>query len=489
MGPFGVNFSRMNTWWGRPAKAYIDYLRRCQAMLQQGQYVADILYFYGAGAPNMLPTKPLIKPALPDGYSYDACDAATLLSCVEVKNGRLTLPDGMSYRVLVLKDDQRMTPELVAKIKELVNAGATVIGPKPTESPSLKGYPQCDEQVRTLADEVWGASDGKTTTDRTFGAGRVVWGVPVGDVLKSMNLGADVEIVRRDGDNPIEWIHRRSGDDDIYYLSNQQNIIDHGVSLEIWERRYDSLAIHELEKDTARLDVAFRVADRQPELWDAVSGARRDLPEFRLENGRTIVPLSLPPSGSCFVVFRRALSTQPNSSANKNFPVLKKVAELQGPWTVAFDPKWGGPARVTFDKLDDWTKRPEPGIKYYSGRATYHKMFDVAKVIRVSGKCTYLDLGTLRCLAEVRLNGKDLDVLWCPPWRVEVTGLLKPTDNTLEIDIINVWANRIVGDAALPKEKRLTWTSLSDTNWALKPDSKLIPSGLLGPVTLSTEQP
>ena len=160
-----------------------------------------------------------------------------------------------------------------------------------------------------------------------------------------MHTGPDVEIVRSDRGNPIEWIHRRSGDADVYFLSNQQNIIDHGVSLEIWERRYGSLAVNELEKDTARLDVAFRTAGRQPELWDAVSGTQRDLPEFRVENGRTIVPLSLPPSGSCFVVFRRALSDQPKSPGGKNFPDLKKVLRIEGPWTVAFDPKWGGPGQ------------------------------------------------------------------------------------------------------------------------------------------------
>ena len=349
MGPFGVNFSRMNTWWGRPAKAYIDYLRRCQQMLQQGRYVADILYFYGEGAPNTLPSKTLIRPTLPDGYSYDGCDADTLLSRVEVKDGRLTLPDGMNYRVLVLKEDRRMTPELLARLRELIKAGATVIGPKPIESPSLKGYPRCDEEMHKLADELWSGIDGKTVTEHAVGAGRVVWGPSVGQVLKALHTGPDVEIVKNDRGNPIEWIHRRSGDADVYFLSNQQNIIDHGVSLEIWERRYGSLAVNELEKDAARLDVAFRTAGRQPELWDAVGGTQRDLPEFRVKNNRTIVPLSLPPSGSCFVVFRRALSDQPKSPGGKNFPDLKKALRIEGPWTVAFDPKWGGPGPVTFD--------------------------------------------------------------------------------------------------------------------------------------------
>ncbi len=253
MGPFGTNFSRMNTWWGRPAKAFFDYLRRSQYMLQQGQYVADILYFYGEGAPNTLPSKDLIKPALPDGYSYDGCDAGTLITRVKVKDGRLTLPNGLSYRVLVLKDDRHMTPELLTKIRELVKAGATVIGPKPLNSPSLKDYPRCDEEVRKLADELWGSIDGKTITERAFGAGRVIWGPSVGEVLKSMKVLADVEIVRNEGGNLIEWIHRRTDDADIYFVSNQQNIIEHGSSNEIWDNRYNTYEENLLEKDAAKL--------------------------------------------------------------------------------------------------------------------------------------------------------------------------------------------------------------------------------------------
>ena len=474
MGPFGVNFSRMNTWWGRPAKAYVDYLRRCSQLLQQGRFVADILYFYGEGAPNTLPSKNLIRPALPDGYAYDGCDADTLRTRVEVKDGRLALPDGMSYRVLVLKDDPRLTPETLGKIKALVQAGVTVIGPKPQESPSLMDYPRCDERVRALADDVWN---------------RVTWNRPVGEVLKSMGVEPDVEIIRRDGgDGPVEWTHRRTDGEEWYFISNQQNIIDHGSSLEICERRYDSFAINDLAKDTIRMEVSFRVVGKQPELWDPVTGTRRDLPEFRTENGRTIVPLTLPPSGSCFVVFRRTVPAKTNTEASRNFPELKPIVPIDGPWTVAFDPKWGGPARVVFNTLEDWTTRPEPGIKYYSGRATYKKNFDATEAFQTKNQRVFLDLGRLRSLAEVRLNGRDLGVLWCPPWRVEVTGLLKPRGNELKIDIVNLWANRIIGDLNLPEPQRLTWTSLQETIGALKPDNRLVPSGLYGPVTLAVEE-
>ena len=488
MGPFGVNFSRKNTWWGRPVKAWIDYLRRCQFMLQEGLYVADILYFYGEGAPNTLPRKPLIEPTLPDGYSYDGCDAQTLLTRVEVKDGRLMLPDGMSYRVLVLKNDTRMTPELLTKIRDLVKAGAIVIGSKPTESPSLNDYPRCDEKVRTLADEVWGKIDGKTMTENNLGSGRVVWGSDVGKILKSIGLDTDCDAGGQEGGKTIAWIHRRTSDADIFFISNQQNFLEHGLTYHIWEKHYDSLESIEPNKDTVKLNISFRVDGKQPELWDAVTGTRRDLSEFCIENNRTVVPLTLPPLGSCFVVFRRPFADQANSPGRKNYPDLKKAMEIEGPWTVAFDPKCGGPEQITFDRLEDWIKRPEPGIKFYSGRATYKKTFNTDEAIRNPGKRVYLDLGTLHSLAEIRLNGKDLGVIWCAPWRVDVTGLLKPKENKLEIDIVNVWANRLIGDTALLKEKRLSWSSSSDSIKPAKPDHKLAPSGLRGPVVLYVEE-
>jgi len=456
MGPFGVNFSRKDTWWGRPANAWIDYLRRSQFMLQQGLHVADILYFYGEGAPNTLPPKKLIETPWPDEYSYDGIDAQTLLTRVTVKDRRLMLPDGMSYSVLVLKNDTCMTPRLLKRIKELVKAGATVIGPKPLASPSLSDYPQCDEDVKSLANELWGKIDGKNVTQNNYGQGRVICGPSVDEAMKKLGITRDLEFKRVEGVGTVDWIHRRTDDADIYFISNQEKISQHGLSHDGLQISYAGAESLDAHRDTAKLEIAFRVSGRQPELWDAVSGKIRDLPEFRQENDQTIVPITLPPVGSCFVVFRKPIAkTKPGGTA-KNFPALKTVATIEGPWNVQFDPKWGGPEKVTFEKLDDWTKRPESGIKHYSGRATYRKTFDAPPAARKSGQRVYLDLGTLHSIAEVRLNGQDLGLRWCPPWKVELTGVLKPTGNKLEIDIINVWANRIIGDAALPEDKRLT---------------------------------
>ena len=225
--------------------------------------------------------------------------------------------------------------------------------------------------------------------------------------------------------------------------------------------------------------VAFRTGGKQPELWDAVTGSIRELPDWREENGRTVVPLTLAPRASCFVVFRTKAEAGRSTEA-KNFPELKPLAELADPWTVSFDPKWGGPESVVFEKLEDWTRRPEEGIRYYSGTATYRQTFDLPQTSRRPNTRVYLDLGRVQNLAAVRLNGKDLGVVWTAPWRVEITDAVKPTGNRLEIDVVNLWRNRLIGDAALPPEKRLTRTNVRK----LKKDSPLLESGLLGPVTL-----
>ena len=188
------------------------------------------------------------------------------------------------------------------------------------------------------------------------------------------------------------------------------------------------------------------------------------------------------PRGSLFVVFRKPIAADAAGNARSNFPKPSAFQEITGAWTVRFDPNWGGPASVEFARLEDWTKRPEPGINYYSGKATYTKTFDVPASACQPGKRLWLDLGKVKNVAEVRLNGKSLGVVWTAPWRVELTGVAQPTGNRLEIDVANLWPNRLIGDAKLPPEKRLT-----KANVAFKPDLPLLESGLLGPVTLQAD--
>jgi len=255
---------------------------------------------------------------------------------------------------------------------------------------------------------------------------------------------------------PLDFIHRRCSDADIYLVCNQQN-------------------------RPARAECTFRAAGKQPEIWDPLTGERRDAVAYAITAGRTTLPLEFAPYGSLFVAFRKAAKSS-KGPGRSNFEELKQVVRINGPWTVKFDPKWGGPESVEFQKLEDWTKRAEKGIKYYSGKATYLRIFDLPKASRNPAKRLYLDVGRVRNVAQVRLNGKDLGVIWTAPWLVEITQAVKPTGNALEIDVVNLWPNRLIGDANLPKDKRLTATNVKK----FKANSPLLESGLLGPVTLQS---
>jgi len=300
---------------------------------------------------------------------------------------------------------------------------------------------------------MWGP-EAPTSGQRKVGSGRVIWGHSLGDVVQMDGLSPDVEFRDVSPEARLDWIHRQSAGSEIYFLSN-------------------------LAAVPATAEVVFRAGGKQPELWDAVTGQIRDLPDFRDEDARTVVPLAFAPRESYFVVFRKNAQVATSKDA-KNFPELKRLAEIAGPWELSFDPKWGGPQSVVFEKLDDWSKRPEEGIRYYSGTATYRQTFDLPDTSPRPNARIYLDLGRVNNLATVRLNGQDLGVVWTAPWRVEITGAVKPAGNKLEIDVVNLWPNRLIGDAALPPEKRHTVTNVQ----TYKKDSPLLESGLLGPVTL-----
>jgi hypothetical protein len=221
------------------------------------------------------------------------------------------------------------------------------------------------------------------------------------------------------------------------------------------------------------------VSGKQPELWDPVTGEMRDATAFHQERGRTIVPLEFGPCGSTFVVFRKALSADGAGKAASNYPAARHWIALSGPWTVCFDPKWGGPQRVVFDQLIDWTKCSDPGIKYYSGRATYHIEFAIPSQLPKDRRLL-LDLGEVDAVASVRLNGRDLGVVWTKPARVDITRAATAGKNDLEITVVNLWPNRLGRDESLPKDQRLTQTNVHKFG----PSSPLLPSGLIGPVKL-----
>lgn len=482
MGRYGVYWERTQTWWDM-VPAYHAYLSRCQQMLRRGLFVADILYLAPEGAPHVFrPPLSALTGDLPDrlGYNFDGCAPEALIERATVKDGRITFPDGMSYRLLVLPESETMTPRLLRKIKQLVEDGATIVGSPPRKSPSLVDYPRCDKDVSEIAADLWG--QGEPLAERKVGKGRVIflsWPEPpvlakasppakgqrkpqpllktypdyqvTAGILGKMGVPPDFE-----ADGNLRHIHRRDGTTDIYFIANRD---------------------HRELTATCR----FRVeGGRQPEWWNPLTGECRDLPQFESKSGVTTLTVRLDALESGFVVFRKP-ATKPSGEAT-NSPPIKFLQTLSSPWEVSFDPKWGGPERIILDSLGDWSKRPEPGIRNYSGKAVYRTTFDHPATD--SGKRLFLSLGEVKNLASIKLNGRDLGIVWCAPWRVDVPAdLLKAQGNHLEITVANLWINRLIGDSALPEAKRLTWT----TRNPYKPDSPLQPSGLLGPVTLMIE--
>jgi len=298
MGPWGTHLERTITWWDQ-ASAWFRYIARCQYLLQSGLFVADACYFVGDAGPNDLPGRAGLQPALPVGYDYDGCDATVLLNRMSVKSGRIVLPDGMSYRLLVLPNSPYMTPKTARKVRDLVRAGAMVIGPRPVKSPSLQGYPRCDEEVAAIGAEVWGDCDGERVKERTFGKGRVFWGMTMEQVLARLSLPPDFDYRATGGSGRLVYIHRRVGNAEVYFVSNQ-------------------------EYRTVAVDCRFRIAGRLPELWHADTGAMETASLWRQEKGRTIVSLRFEPAESVFVVFRKPAPSDHLVTALRQGPAAPK---------------------------------------------------------------------------------------------------------------------------------------------------------------------
>lgn len=431
---FGNEFNRKNIWFAH-MDLFTDYLRRCNLMLQQGTYIADVAYFIGEDAPKMTGE---CNPALPKGYSFDYINAEVLKQA-EVKGNKLCLASGMEYRVLVLPKQKTMRPEILKKIAALVEEGLTIVGPAPETSPSMQYYPHADNEVRQLATEMWSTGH--------YGKGRVYKdGTELTQILKELGIVPDCCAAQ----SFLSYIHRQEdGDKDIYFVSNQSN-------------------------EPQSCDATFRVTGRVPELWDPVTGEQRVLPQYREENGQTIVPMHFEASQSYFVLFRTG--TKPNTKEAENFPKEETLKELDGSWTVTFQKELRGPEEPqTFPTLTDWSKHEDPSIRFYSGLATYTQNFDMEQIPK--GR-VYMDLGEVMVMARVYINNVYAGGTWTPPYRVNVTDLLKKGSNTIRVEVANNWQNRLIGDAQLPEEKRATYATVNP--WTA--DSPLQTSGLLGPV-------
>jgi hypothetical protein len=732
MGPWGLHYERTQTWWEQ-SRPWHDYLARCQFLLQQGLFVADLCFLEPEASPQRFKS-PVKSGYDRPGYNFDGCPPEVVLTRMTVRNGRLVLPDGMSYRWLVLPQAGAMTPRLLGKIKELVAAGATVVGAPPVKSPSLSGYPKCDEEVKALAAQLWGAGDApEQITERPFGKGKVLWGgefrpKPLSVEGPALQLGSAQWIWRKEGnpasaappgkrcfrrlltleegsrvasatlvmtvDNSFEcWVNGRpagSGDDFSHaYRMNIASLLKPGTNViaveavnggdapnpagliaqlrivygpghvvEVptdshWEAAQtvaanwrtepgaangwaeamelgplgmapwgditpagesadpipdaailcrmleergvppdfscrtrtapDSLRYtHRTIEGTDLYFVAnknlqpeealcsFRVRGRRPEFWWPDSGRIERPAVYDKVGGITRVPIRLEPYGSLFVVFRKGapaeserlvavtrngqalldtalvpsaapdkgaagqpgetirLTRTPNGAIEalvfapgaytlksaggktRSFKVtdLLPPIEIQGPWELRFAPNWGAPERVTLDRLISWSEHSDPGVKYFSGTATYLKRFDIPAGLLGSERCLCLDLGKVAVMAEVKLNGQDLGILWKPPFRVDITDAAKPGENALEIKVVNLWINRQIGDEQLPEDSdrnpdgtlkswpewlaqgKLSPTGrFTFTSWRLwKKNDPLVESGLLGPVTIQTAQ-
>jgi len=442
LGPFGQWFTRHETW-AELAKPWTTYLARSSYMLQQGKFVADILYYYGEDS-NITALFGSRPPAIPAGYNFDYVNADALTNRLSVTGGRITTTTGMSYRVLALDpNSQHMTLAVLRKIRDLVQAGAAVVGPKPIDSPS-----EADDQaeVKTIADQLWGAGIGKGSG---IGKGKVFGTGTIGEALAALEAPPDFAYTKPEEDTRLFFVHRKLDDGEIYWVSNTN---------------------HRVES----LDATFRVEGKAAEIWHADTGLTEPA-SYRIANGVTTVPLHLEPNDAVFVVFRHA-SAAPSRSVSE--PVETELAAIDGAWTASFQPDRGAPANVTFDALSSWSTNTDPGVKYFSGTCTYAKTIQAPAEWFKSGARIWLDLGEVKNLAQVSINGTPLGILWKSPFRADVTAALKPGANALEIKVTNLWVNRLIGDQQPDATKKYTYT----TQQFYSADSTLLPSGLLGPV-------
>lgn len=446
----GTHINR-NITWAKLGKPFMTYLARTQFMLQQGSFIGDIAYYLGEGIPSAVPYWEKISPEPPAGYDYDFINTEILLDSASVKDGKIVLANGQTYQILVLPETAKMTPHVLNKIRDLVAAGATVVGPKPTMSPSLAGYPSADATVSLLANEIWGDADGRLVFQHAYKQGKVYWGIPLEGILASKHVAKDVDYTKAHFNTTLTWIHRKTSDADIYFISNRR-------------------------AQGEDIDMQFRVSGKAPELWHADGGTMEPL-SYAITGNATTIPLHLDANEAVFVVFSKPAAT---ATLTLPKPVEKKLEVIKGSWAVDFPTNLGGPGTVKLDSLISWPSSADTGIKYFSGTASYTKTVNVKAGWQQQGAKMILDLGKVSDIAEVMVNGKPAGILWKAPYKIDITNALKAGANTIEIKVTNEWTNRIAGDYMVPESKKVLRTPPSLFG---RPSGGL-PSGLMGPVEL-----
>jgi hypothetical protein len=400
----------------------------------------------------------------------------------------------MSYKMLVVDLDEAAIPVAVLKkVIELVKEGATIVlgKTKPVRATGISNYPESDKDINRLASELWTEGNGQMKV-RSLGKGKIYSGGTMPEILKANNTLPDFE-------GPFEYIHRNGDNADIYFISGKGNA-----------------------------ECTFRVKNKKPEIWNPVNGQTTEAISYQsTSDGRTIVQLDLPKNGSVFVVFREnagsshftsisgpenpELISKDGSSSKFVFwksgdysfgtsggktrkvrATVQPILEIEGPWNLAFNPATGLKGwETTFGKLIFWNEHSNPQIKYFSGTATYSKSITLtAEQAKFPAR---LQLGEVHDISRVWLNGKDLGTVWTYPWEADLAGNLKEGTNELKIEVTNCWANRLIGDAGLPKNQWTTKTNVrrvpdrseyKQGHQAFSAKDELMPSGLVGPVRI-----
>ena len=446
LGPYGQWFNRNETW-ADEAAPWVTYLARNSYLLQQGHYGADLVYFYGEDS-NLTSIYQHASPDVPAGYGFDYINADALIHALKPRgNGRLTTPGGTTYRLLGLAPySQHMSLPVLRAIHTLVEEGASVAGPKPTDDPSLA---DSQSEFHALADQLFGDGTGV----HRIGKGTVYAGATAAQAFAAMQVPPDFDYSGFSGEGNLQFLHRKLAAGDIYFVDNRSD-------------------------QAATVNATFRVAGKVPQLWYSETGVVRPV-SYTIADGRTTIPLDLEPWGTVFVVFRNAASRTTWTAPVQTNTQLTTVA---GPWKMSFPPNWGAPASITLDTLSSWSDNSDAGVKYFSGTATYTNTIDAPAAWFHHGAHLWIDLGDVKNLALVTINGKSLGIVWHAPYRVDATSALHPGKNELSIRVTNAWVNRLIGDQQPNASTKYTYADFTPYH----ADSPLLPSGLLGPVTVES---
>jgi len=439
---FGQYFNRHETW-AEMAKPWVDYMARNSLLLQQGRNVADVAYFYGEEAPLTKLYEHGLPTDAPVHYAYDFVNADVVLHQLQVAGRQLVTPGGARYRVLYLGgSSRRMSLPLLRRLAALVEAGATIVGAAPQGSPAMDD----PVEVQGLIARLWGDGQGQHA-----GKGRVLAGGGIEHVLATLGVPADFRLQSDDDGSRVAYVHRRLASGEVYFLSNRTQQVVSG-------------------------EARFRISGRAPEIWRADTGEIQPV-SFRIEGSETVIPLSLAAEDSLFIVFRKVAKSP---AMTVRAATWSQAADISaGPWEVSFQAGRGAPARIQLPALASLSEHAEPGIRYFSGVATYRKPFVLPGNVK-PGTPLRLDIGQFADMAEIRVNGQEVGTIWREPSTIDIGKAVHAGSNELEIRVADLWVNRLIGDVQPGVTQKVSWTSTK----VYLPTAPLRPSGLVGPVTL-----